>query len=188
MCFSVTASFSAGTVLLGIGTLMLASYWLLGRLFPTQTIGPAQSPPPAMEGEQPLPPSAFTAEAFAFHRDRQYSNAIAVFEACIKQYPEFSDAHHGLAQSLREAGDPARALASHDRAIALDPDRFDLYWERGATHLTGMLAYYDPADTPRDIEHHFPLFGVRSSYAVPGGGEWYGGWSQAYRPMILKDV
>ena len=60
--------------------------------------------------------------------------------------------------------------------------------ERGATHLTGVLAYYDPADTPRDIEHHFPLFGVRSSYAMPGGGEWYGGWSQAYRPMILKDV
>jgi tetratricopeptide (TPR) repeat protein len=27
------------------------------------------------------------------------------------------------------------ALANHDRAIELDPDRFDLYWERGVTCL-----------------------------------------------------
>ena len=52
--------------LLGVSALMLASYWLVGRLFPTQTIGPAQSPPPAMEAEQPLPPSALTAEVSPF--------------------------------------------------------------------------------------------------------------------------
>jgi Fe(3+) dicitrate transport protein len=60
--------------------------------------------------------------------------------------------------------------------------------EQGATHMTGRLAYYDPANTPRDIQHKFPLFGLRSSYALPTGAEWYAGFSQAYRPMILKDV
>lgn len=60
--------------------------------------------------------------------------------------------------------------------------------ESGTTRMTGRLAYYDPADTPRDIRHRFPLFGVRSSVALAPSAEWYGGWSQAYRPMILKDV
>ncbi|HEY0929879.1 MAG TPA: TonB-dependent receptor [Gemmatimonas sp.] len=60
--------------------------------------------------------------------------------------------------------------------------------ERGTTRMSGRLAYYDPTDTPRDIAHRFPLFGVRSSWVLPAGAEWYGGWSQAYRPMILKDV
>lgn len=60
--------------------------------------------------------------------------------------------------------------------------------ERGTTRLRGSLAYYDPADTPRNVSHNFPLFGIRSSYRFVSGGEWYGGGSQAYRPMILKDV
>ena len=60
--------------------------------------------------------------------------------------------------------------------------------ERGRTRMDGYLAYYDPANTPRDIAHDFPLFGVRGEYKADGGAEWYGGWSQAYRPMILKDV
>lgn len=60
--------------------------------------------------------------------------------------------------------------------------------ERGTTHMTGRLAYYDPANTPREIAHRFPLFGVRSSLKLGDDAEWYGGASQAYRPMILKDV
>ncbi len=60
--------------------------------------------------------------------------------------------------------------------------------ERGTTRMRGSLAYYDPADTPRDVSHNFPLFGVRSAYKLSRGGEWYSGFSQAYRPMILKDL
>ncbi|MEQ1693252.1 MAG: TonB-dependent receptor, partial [Gemmatimonas sp.] len=60
--------------------------------------------------------------------------------------------------------------------------------ERGTTRMTGRLAYYDPANTPRDIRHAFPLFGVRSSLRLSTAAEWYGGFSQSYRPMILKDV
>lgn len=60
--------------------------------------------------------------------------------------------------------------------------------ERGTTNMTGRLAYYDPADTPTDIRHDFPLAGIRSVFTISTGAEWYGGFSQAYRPMILKDV
>ena len=54
--------------------------------------------------------------------------------------------------------------------------------------MEGDLAYYDPADVVREIEHRYPLFGIRSSYQVEAGPELYAGWSQAYRPQILKDV
>jgi Fe(3+) dicitrate transport protein len=60
--------------------------------------------------------------------------------------------------------------------------------EFGSTRMFGQLAYYDPADTPRRVRHDFPLFGVRSTYALAGGAEVYGGWSEAYRPMLLKDL
>ncbi len=60
--------------------------------------------------------------------------------------------------------------------------------ERGTTRMRGTLAYYDPADTPRNVTHHFPLFGVRSAYKFGAGAEWYSGVSQAYRPQILKDL
>lgn len=60
--------------------------------------------------------------------------------------------------------------------------------ERGTTRMRGALAYYDPADTPRNVRHRFPLFGLRSAFRLGSGGEWYGGFSQAYRPMILKDL
>lgn len=60
--------------------------------------------------------------------------------------------------------------------------------EIGRTRMEGDLAYYDPADVLTEIEHRYPLFGIRSSYQVEVGPEVYAGWSQAYRPQILKDV
>ena len=61
-------------------------------------------------------------------------------------------------------------------------------FEGGKTDMVGRLAYYDPANTPRTIRHSFPLLGIRTEYRLAGGSEFYGGWSQAFRPMILKDV
>lgn len=60
--------------------------------------------------------------------------------------------------------------------------------EIGRTRLNGRLAYYDPADTPRQVDHQYPLLGLRSTYQTVAGTEFYGGWSQSYRPQILKDV
>ncbi len=60
--------------------------------------------------------------------------------------------------------------------------------ENGRTKMAGTLAYYDPADVPTTVDHRFPLFGIRSTYRWSGKTETYGGWSQAYRPMILQDL
>jgi Fe(3+) dicitrate transport protein len=60
--------------------------------------------------------------------------------------------------------------------------------EVGRSLLTGRLAYYDPSEVPTDVNHVFPLFGLRTEYRIAAGTEAYGGISQAYRPMILKDV
>jgi Fe(3+) dicitrate transport protein len=60
--------------------------------------------------------------------------------------------------------------------------------EQGTTRMRGTLAYYDPADTPRNVQHKFPLFGLRSAYKFGTGAEWYSGFSEAYRPQILKDL
>jgi Fe(3+) dicitrate transport protein len=60
--------------------------------------------------------------------------------------------------------------------------------ELGETRMTGRLAYYDPAETPRAIARRFPLFGARSEWWGGPATTVYGGWSQAFRPMILKDV
>jgi len=119
-------------VLVCINALLLGWYWLFRG---EETAAPPQVGQVAEEPQQRLPPKAYTSEGFALlHRERQYSNAIAAFEACIREYPDYSDGFHGLAQAQREAGDPAAALRNHDRAIQLDPERHDLYWERGVTY------------------------------------------------------
>lgn len=60
--------------------------------------------------------------------------------------------------------------------------------ERGTSDLTGNISYYNPADVPNTIKHCFPLFGVSSQYKLSNAINLYGGWSQAYRPVIFKDI
>lgn len=60
--------------------------------------------------------------------------------------------------------------------------------ERGVTDMTGSLAYYDPVDTPRRVRHNYPLFGLRTEFARSETQALYGGWSEAFRPMLLKDL
>lgn len=60
--------------------------------------------------------------------------------------------------------------------------------EAGRTDLRGDLAYYDPGETPQEIEHTYPLFGVRGTYQWEGGTEAYGGWTQSFRPQLLQNA
>ena len=60
--------------------------------------------------------------------------------------------------------------------------------EVGRTRLAGRLAYYDASDTPWQVDHQYPLLGVRTAYRGKAGVEWYGGWSQSYRPQVLSNV
>ncbi|MBC8151759.1 MAG: TonB-dependent receptor [Bacteroidetes bacterium] len=60
--------------------------------------------------------------------------------------------------------------------------------ENGLTRMRGRIAYYDPANLPRDIAHRFALLGINAQYQLTPGLRAYGGWSQAYRPVIFKDI
>ncbi len=60
--------------------------------------------------------------------------------------------------------------------------------EVGETNLTGVTSYYNANELPNTIKHKFPLIGVSAQYNVSPNINVYGGWSQAYRPVIFKDV
>jgi Fe(3+) dicitrate transport protein len=60
--------------------------------------------------------------------------------------------------------------------------------EMGKTDMTGYTTYYSETDFPNSIQHQFPLFGISAQYDVTGDMNFYAGWSQAYRPVIFKDI
>ncbi|TAH21953.1 MAG: TonB-dependent receptor [Cytophagales bacterium] len=60
--------------------------------------------------------------------------------------------------------------------------------ENGATNMTGYISYLDSKDVPNQIKHHFPLFGFSAQYQIDSKNQFYAGFSQAYRPVIFKDI
>ena len=61
-------------------------------------------------------------------------------------------------------------------------------FENGHSDLSGKLIYYPDEKIPQHIKHRFPLLGFNFQYAINPLQNMYGGWSQAYRPVVLKDV
>jgi RNA polymerase sigma factor (sigma-70 family) len=82
-------------------------------------------------------------EGFFWNHNEDYRKAIAAFERSLRQFPNYAESYHGLAQALRESGRPAAALPYHARAIELDPWHVDYYWHRGLTYL--QMKNYDAA-------------------------------------------
>ena len=60
--------------------------------------------------------------------------------------------------------------------------------EAGKTQMSGTINYYPENAIPVTISHHFPLLASGFSYKPNKNIEFYGGWSQAYRPMLFKDI
>ncbi|MCE7066400.1 TonB-dependent receptor domain-containing protein [Dyadobacter sp. CY326] len=60
--------------------------------------------------------------------------------------------------------------------------------ERGQTAMNGTISYYDPGQLPNKIKHHFPLFGISTQYRIDAQNKVYAGISQAYRPVVFKDI
>ncbi|MES2826650.1 MAG: TonB-dependent receptor [Bacteroidota bacterium] len=60
--------------------------------------------------------------------------------------------------------------------------------EIGETNMTGIINNYPENAIPNTIKHQFPLFGVNAQYRLNSAMNVYGGWSQAYRPVIFKDI
>ena len=60
--------------------------------------------------------------------------------------------------------------------------------ESGGTDMSGTIVYYPDNELPVSIDHEFPLFGANFSFKPKSNMEVYGGISQAYRPMLFKDL
>ena len=60
--------------------------------------------------------------------------------------------------------------------------------ESGVTNMSGSIAYLDAATVENKIAHQFPLFGTSFEYKLSTDQQLYGGISQAYRPVIFKDI
>lgn len=64
-----------------------------------------------------------------------------------------------------------------------------LRYESGSSKMSGTTAYYDDdKDLPTTIEHRFPLLGINSEFVLNRRQSLYAGFSQAYRPVIFKDI
>jgi Fe(3+) dicitrate transport protein len=61
-------------------------------------------------------------------------------------------------------------------------------YEYGNTDMTGYISYLDPTEIPNHIKHNVPAFGVNAQYLLKSGTRIYGGISQAYRPVLFKDI
>jgi Fe(3+) dicitrate transport protein len=54
--------------------------------------------------------------------------------------------------------------------------------------MSGIISYYDASKLPNSIQHRFPLFGLNADYQLSKNKNLYAGFSQAYRPVIFKDI
>ncbi len=60
--------------------------------------------------------------------------------------------------------------------------------ERGETKMSGTIVYYPDEHLPVSIKHDFPLLGAGLSFKPKRNMELYAGLSQAYHPMLFKDL
>ena len=63
-----------------------------------------------------------------------------------------------------------------------------LRFEKGLTKMSGRINDYPENEVPTEIKHEFPLFGLDFNFNPKENLRFYGGWSQAYRPVIFADI
>jgi Fe(3+) dicitrate transport protein len=61
-------------------------------------------------------------------------------------------------------------------------------WENGSSKMDGVIGYYTVNELPTTINHNFALFGISTQFILDKDNSFYGGISQAYRPVIFKDI
>ncbi len=61
-------------------------------------------------------------------------------------------------------------------------------YENGVTRMRGRISDYPENELPTDIKHAFPLIGADFNYQLRTSFRFYGGISQAYRPVIFADI
>lgn len=60
--------------------------------------------------------------------------------------------------------------------------------ENGESEMTGFIVYKPNQDITKTIKHSFLLAGITTQYKINENTKLYGGWAQAYRPVIFADI
>ena len=60
--------------------------------------------------------------------------------------------------------------------------------ENGISRMRGKIAYLPEERIPFDLSHRFLLAGISGQYHFNAQWQLYGGWAQAYRPVIFADL
>ncbi|SHE34296.1 Fe(3+) dicitrate transport protein [Cnuella takakiae] len=61
-------------------------------------------------------------------------------------------------------------------------------YEHGKSEMVGKIKYYPTDELPTTIKHDFLLTGMNTQYQLSTDNQIYAGFSQAYRPVIFKDI
>lgn len=61
-------------------------------------------------------------------------------------------------------------------------------FENGNSNMVGTINYYTVNPLPTTIKHNFALSGISAQYLLDKENSLYSGISQAYRPVIFKDI
>jgi tetratricopeptide (TPR) repeat protein len=91
--------------------------------------------------DNPIDPALLTDRAGSYMALRNVTAALADYEKLAEAYPNFAFGHHYRGRALTEQKKFDAAIAAHDRAIQLDPDRPQFYAERGRTNLERARSY-----------------------------------------------
>jgi Fe(3+) dicitrate transport protein len=78
-----------------------------------------------------------------------------------------------------------------ENAIQLTPHLIispGIRFENGNSKMDGTIKYYTVNSLPTTVKHNFILLGIASQYLLNKENTLYGGISQAYRPVIFKDI
>ena len=90
----------------------------------------------AAQTTHPLSATAPSLRAQLFLRAQRYPEAAEAYALALQRAPDAAVLHDGLAQTMARLGDPAKALLSHQRAVALAPNDVNLRSHHCATLLT----------------------------------------------------
>src|SRR5690606_3852613 len=105
----------------------------------------------------------------------------------------------GTDYDLTLTGDFGRDMFYRSNSIALSVENMiyltskftvspGFRYEYGKTDMLGYISYLDPQDIPNEIKHRVPAFGLNLQYKFDDYSRIYAGISQAYRPVLFKDI
>lgn len=103
--------------------------------------------------------------------------------------PDFSISAAGWGRDLHLKSENISLAVEHkfslSKQFSISPG---IRYESGASKLSGATTYYDPAELQNTIVHKFPLLGINGEWQFSNQQLLYGGFSQAYRPVLFKDI